>query len=138
MSGTVGVAPISPNALDTGNFQDFQALGSITPVQMRQFVDSATGYSVTTQTSSYTFAATDRGTIVRYNSGSAGAFTVPNNSAVAFPVGVVIGFRQVSTGALTLTAASGVTINTPSTFSIVQWATGFIHQEQPNIWVVMS
>lgn len=138
MSGTVGVTPVSPSFLDTNDYEDNQPPGSIQPPQLRQLIDSLSGISVTSQTTSYTYVAGDRFTIVRYNSASSGVFTIPNNSTVAFPVGVMLGFRQVGTGALTIAGAGGVILNIPAGLSIVQWSTGWVHQELPNVWVMMS
>lgn len=135
MSGT-GTSIISPNAVDTTLIPDGLPPASIVPGTIRQMNDSLAGISISTQTGNYTFVGADRGTIVRYNSTSAGTFTIPPNSSVAFPVGVVIGFRQVNTGGLTVVGGAGVTVNSPSTLtSLVQWATGYVHQESANVWV---
>jgi hypothetical protein len=134
MSGTT---IISPNTTDTTLIQDGQAAGSISAGDIRQMNDSLSGVAITTQTVSYTFVAGDRGTIVRYNSASAGTFTIPPNSTVAFPVGVILGFRMSGVGLLTIAAGAGVTLNTPSTMTtLVQYATGYVHQESANVWVM--
>lgn len=65
----------------------------------------------TTQTSSYTFVLGDGGTLVEYSSSSAGTFTVPPNSSVAFPIGTSISVRQYGTGLLTIAAGAGVTVD---------------------------
>jgi hypothetical protein len=66
---------------------------------------------VTAQTGNYTFVLGDANTWVRYNSSSAGTFTVPLNSSVAFPIGTVIIMDQTSSGALTVAATGGVTLD---------------------------
>jgi hypothetical protein len=59
----------------------------------------------------YTAALGDAGAYVRFTNGAATGFTVPPNSAVAFPVGTVIEVEQAGAGALSVVAGAGVTIN---------------------------
>lgn len=134
MSGTT---VISPFTTDTTLIQDGQAAGSITPSDIRQMNDSLSGLPTSQQAASYTFAAGDRGTCVEYTGSSAGTFTIPPNSSVAFPVGVLIGFRMVGTGQLTISGGAGVTLLAPSTLpTMVQYSTGYIHQRAANTWVM--
>lgn len=65
------------------------------------------------KTAGYTFVASDIGTAVEYNSGSAGNFTVPPESAMSSDPGAIISVRQIGAGALTIVAGSGVTIQSP-------------------------
>lgn len=93
--------------------------------------------TITAQTGAYTFALTDAGTEVDYNSTSAGTFTIPPNSSVAFPVGTVISCRQIGTGQLTIAAGSGVTLHTANAATTrVQWSLISITQISANTWVV--
>lgn len=63
----------------------------------------------------YTFAAVDRNTVLRFSSSSAVTVTVPLNATVAIGVGTVIHVRRAGTGTVTVSAEGGVTINgTPS------------------------
>ena len=62
------------------------------------------------QTAAYTFVLADRGKLVSVSNGSAVACTVPPNSSVAFAVGTSIQVMQYSTGQVTITAGSGVTL----------------------------
>lgn len=66
---------------------------------------------------SYTAALTDapssqnyQGYIQFTNTGAV-TFTIPPNASVAFPIGTVISVEQNNTGTVTLTAGSGVTLN---------------------------
>jgi len=59
----------------------------------------------------YTLAATDRNRVLRFTASSAVAVTVPANASVAIGVGTVVHIRQAGTGAVTVSAAGGVTIN---------------------------
>jgi hypothetical protein len=74
--------------------------------------------SITTnrQTTSYTLAVDDRGKLVEMNSASANTLTVPLNSSVAIPINSKIDVTQYGAGATTITAASGVTIRSFSSF----------------------
>ena len=68
------------------------------------------------QTASYILALTDRGKLVEMNSASANTLTIPLNSSVAFPVSTKIDITQYGAGATTITAASGVTIRSFTSF----------------------
>jgi len=93
--------------------------------------------TITSQASNYTFALSDGGTEVDYNGTSAGTFTVPTNASVAFPVGTIISCCQMSTGQLTIAAASGVTLNTANaTTTRVQYSLISITQTSTNVWRV--
>jgi hypothetical protein len=58
----------------------------------------------------YTMALTDIGKIVEMNSGSAQVFTVPAHTTVAAPVGSALTLVQIGAGAVSVSAAGGVTI----------------------------
>ena len=73
-----------------------------------------TAIAISTKTIGYTFTLADEGSEVDYNSSSAGTFTIPTNTSVAFPVGTVISCRQIGTGQLTIAPISGVTLNNGS------------------------
>jgi hypothetical protein len=71
-------------------------------------------------TTSYTFALTDENKIVYYNADtSAVAYTIPLNSAVAFPIGANIDVYAGNTGAVTISPAAGVTLRGPDGSSTV-------------------
>ncbi len=86
---------------------------------------------------SYTLGISDAGTAVRCNSSSGVAVTVPVASSVAFKVGDVVAVRQVGTGAVSIGADSGVTINVPAGFLAQtgrQGATVIIHCVAQDEW----
>lgn len=58
-----------------------------------------------------TLAATDDGLTLRNNNASAQTITLPLNSAVELPVGFTCNLMQYGAGTVTITAASGVTLN---------------------------
>jgi hypothetical protein len=63
-----------------------------------------------TQTASYTPVLGDAGKVIEMNVPGANSFTIPPNSAVAFPVGVRIDVAQLGAGLTTIAASSGVTL----------------------------
>lgn len=68
--------------------------------------------TINTQTgTSYTVVLGDANGYIRMNSSSANTLTIPTNASVAYPVGTSISVRQVGTGATTIVASGGVTIN---------------------------
>jgi hypothetical protein len=128
----------SPTFLKTNEFQDGQAAGSITPSDIRDFIDSLSGIYATTQAgTSYTLALTDAGTCVEMTSSSANTVTVPTNASVAFPVYTAIRICQYGTGQTTIAAAAGVTIRTPSTLLLrTQYSEVVLRQRAANEWVL--
>ena len=99
------------------------------------------GTKTTTQSgTSYTFALTDKDTIVQSTNGSATIFTVPANATVAFPVGTVIGFEQYGAGVLSIAAAGGVTINNPHAGLSVsaQYGCGAVRKIATNEWMIIG
>lgn len=66
---------------------------------------------VTAQTAAYTLALADANSWVRYDSASAGAFTIPPSASVAFAVGTSIVMDQQGAGQLTVIAGAGVTLD---------------------------
>ena len=129
----------SPSYLLTSVLQDGQSAGSIVPGSIRTVVNSLCGIASSQQTASYQPALTDIGTCIEMNSSSALNFTVPANATVAFDLGVVIEVCQMGTGQVTLVAAGGVTLLTPSSLTTrAQYSTVSIRQSQSavNTWVV--
>lgn len=63
----------------------------------------------------YTFIITDQ--YVRLNRPSERNATLPTNASVPFPIGSRIRVRQVGDGRITIVPASGVTINTPFSYT---------------------
>jgi hypothetical protein len=68
-------------------------------------------YNLNSQTASYTLVLADANRVIPISNASANTITVPPNSSVAFPTGSLISFIQTGSGQTTLTAGSGVTIN---------------------------
>jgi hypothetical protein len=87
----------------------------------------------------YTLALTDDGIIVEANSTSAIVLTVPLNSTVAFPTGTKITIIRTNTGAVSVSGASGVTINsTPGLNLRAQWSAATLLKRGTNSWLLMG
>lgn len=75
-----------------------------------------------------------------FNVGSGSpTFTIPPNASVAYPIGTVIGLRQLGTACHTVTAGAGVTINTPLNRTKQPRGVGatiFLHKRAADTWEV--
>jgi len=99
------------------------------------------GLPVNEQDAAYTTALSDAGKLIRCNSGSAVAYTLPPVSSVAYPVGTAIALRNVGAGVLTLTPGAGVTVAkagsaSQATIALAQYAFCTAVMEATNTWVV--
>jgi hypothetical protein len=99
------------------------------------------GLPVNEEDAAYAFVLSDAGKMVRGNSAAAMAWTIPPNSAVAFPVGAAIAVRNVGAGTITITRGSGVTLvlaggSTSKDVALAQWGLATLIQEAANSWVV--
>jgi hypothetical protein len=97
------------------------------------------GIDISTQSgTSYTGVLADANTYVRFTSASAVAFTVPPNSSVAYPVGTEITIEQAGAGALTVTAGSGVTINSRGADLVLagQYAVATLKKVATDTWIL--
>jgi hypothetical protein len=91
------------------------------------------------QTASYTLVLGDSAKQVEMNVASANTLTVPPNSSVAFPVGTTILVVQIGAGQTTLTAGSGVTINsTPGLKLRTQWSTSTLVKRATDTWLAFG
>ena len=98
------------------------------------------GAPVNEQDANYTFALSDAGKMVRANSASGIAWTIPPNSAVAFPLGTAIVVRNLGAGTVTIMRGSGVTQllaggSTSKDVSLAQYGLATLIQESANAWV---
>jgi hypothetical protein len=128
---------IPPNTSDTTFLADSVAVATIVPADIRQVNDSLASLPFSSQSgTTYTFAAADFGTVVRFTSSSAVTVTIPSG---VFTAGNVVYGRAEGTGALTIVAGSGMTLNVPSTLALtpVQWATWAIHFTSTSVSVLM-
>lgn len=68
------------------------------------------GLSTLVTTPTYTAVLGDEGKIIRCNSVSPQAVTIPDNASVPFPIGARLSIMQNNTGATTVVAGAGVTL----------------------------
>lgn len=66
----------------------------------------------------YTLGLADSGSYLRFTSAGSSTLTVPSNSSEALPIGTDISVEQGNTGAVSLAADAGVTINVASGFGL--------------------
>lgn len=99
--------------------------------------------SLRTETASHTLDATDltsvndgESLVIMMNVGSANNLTIPLNATQAFPVGTVIGIRQIGAGQTTIVATGGVTVNAPlnALKLAAQNALAFIEKTATDTW----
>ena len=82
-----------------------------------------TSFTPNSQAGNYTLVLTDKDAkIIRMTGSSSYALTVPPD---VFTTNVMIPVIQTGTGTITITAGSGVTLNTPSGKSLVMYGQGF-------------
>ena len=92
--------------------------------------------TINPQTASYTLVLGDAGKQIEILvTSTANTLTIPPNSSVAFPVGTVALVVQTGTGQTTLTAGSGVTINsTPGLKLRTQWSSAMLVKRDTVVW----
>ena len=98
---------------------------------------ASTGTTLNAQTgTTYTLVLTDAGKLVTADNAAAIALTVPPNSSVAFPLGTRISVIQKGAGVVTITAGSGVTINSRGTLIATngQFARVELVKESTDVW----
>lgn len=90
------------------------------------------------RTADNTFALTDLGAYIRYDSTGSLSATVPPNSSVVFPIGQML-FGEVFDGdnTLTLVAGSGVTLNTNTTLVYTSASFGLI-KTATDVWTAIG
>lgn len=138
VSAVIASAPTALNTLDelaAALGDDANYAATITN-SLAAKVDS---YSTIQQkTASYTLSSlTEKDNVIEIASGSATTLTIPEDSAVNFPVGTTIDVIQTSTGQITVAAAGGVTVNaTPGLKLRTQWSSATLLKRAANTWIV--
>lgn len=96
-----------------------------------------------TKNSAYTFALTDRGKRFVHNDTTAYTWTIPLNSAVAFPIGTMLNLRNLTgTGVITIAKTAGVVLRKPgastdlTTVSLAVWGDAVLVKEDTNTWMI--
>jgi hypothetical protein len=93
------------------------------------------------QDGAYTLALSDAGGMVRHNSASPFAHTIPPVATIAFPIGTAIVFRNYGAGVLTITRGSGVSLTIAGSgaskdVAMAQYGFATAIMEDINVWVI--
>ena len=114
---------------------DYATLDSNSKVTAEQA--SARIVSVTV---SKTLRLSDAGTLQQVNSTSARTVTIPTNTSVAFPTGTEIEILRYGSGAVTIAAASGVTITCSETARTIadRYTSVVLKKVGTNAWVLQG
>jgi hypothetical protein len=81
---------------------------------------------------------TDNGRLVTLSNAAAITVTVPLNSSVAFATGAVVNLQQIGAGQVTVTGASGVTINGTGTALRAQWSAASLVKTATDTWTLIG
>ena len=92
----------------------------------------------TFSTNNYTATLADKDVFLELSNGStAGTFTIPPNSSVPFPKGAQLNIVQTGSGQITVTAGSGVTVNSSSGLKMrTQWSEATLVKRATDTWVI--
>lgn len=96
--------------------------------------------AISTKTADYTLVLADAGKMIMVNSSNDCLVTIPANSSVAFPIGTEIEIAKLGTGAVTIDASSGVTIDSLDSMTDIagQYATVAIKKIATNEWLLVG
>lgn len=132
---TVSVATAGTDYVVPATLDDYATLDSNSKVTAEQA--SARIVSVTV---SKTLSLSDAGTLQQVNSTSARTVTIPTNTSVAFPTGTEIEILRYGSGAVTLAAASGVTITCSETARTIadQYTSVVLKKLSTNTWLLQG
>lgn len=96
-------------------------------------------FTLNTRTASYTATFGDEGKLIEMNATTSTTFTVPTNASVAFDIGVSMYVTRLGTGAVTIAAASGVTIRTANSLTMgAQYSTVWLRKRATDEWVLVA
>lgn len=107
----------------------------------KKVMDDIKFTSINSQTgTAYTLTLSDAGKLIILTNSSAITVTVPANSSVAFPVGTQIDLVQGGTGKVTISPATGVTINSQSGNKSIaaQWVGVSLVKTDTNTWLLLG
>ena len=88
------------------------------------------------KTTSHTLELADRNKVVAFVGTGAQTVTVPNDSAVNFPIGAMVYLGRFGTGTLELSAAAGVTLTRLGGFGVNEEI--YIRKRAANTWNVVD
>ena len=127
------VYPVSTDAVAPLNaiFQDLADSTQSAIVSVRSVV-----LENAEQTDDYVLALADAGKVVVMNKTGTATLTVPANATVAFPLGTILYVYNISSGDVTVTPASGVTVRNSGT--VAQYAQVLLRKRATNEWVMVA
>lgn len=124
-------------AADTGLLYVLQ---SVSPAVWSGAIGLAATPSLTVETitgTTYTLVLADAWKLKQTTNSSPVTVTVPTNASVAFPIGTQVTFEQNGTGALTLAAAGGVTLEgVPALTTAARYQVLTLTKTATNRWLV--
>ena len=88
------------------------------------------------KTADHTLALADRDRVVAFNGTGAQTVTLPQDSAVAFPIGSVVYIARVNTGSVSLVAGAGATANKTGSFGNNEEL--YVRKRAANTWFVVD
>jgi hypothetical protein len=145
--GTPSVTPSAPAVPSTAIplAQVYVANGS-TFIATADITDRRTGAStaqrrvIVRKTANYTLALGDEGKVLDIDSTSNLTVEIPLASAAPFPIGTQIDILRSNTGDVTIVAASGVTLQSGSSFVklALRWSAGTLLKRGLNEWVLIG
>jgi hypothetical protein len=96
--------------------------------------------SLNEQATAYTLALSDIGKVVEINSSTDLDLTIPNESAVNFPIGTSIDIVQFGSGAVTIAESAGVTLLSKNSANMltIQYSAATIYKKDTNTWVAIG
>jgi hypothetical protein len=112
---------------------------TVTTIDGLTLTTSAINLSINAQTATtYTLVASDNGKFITASNASAITFTVPSNATTPFAIGSQINIQQIAAGQVTISPASGVTINGTGTKTRTQWSAATLVKTATDIWSLMG
>jgi len=106
-----------------------------TAISASSIILSINGQTGTT----YTVDLSDAGKLVTLSNSSAITVTIPTNSTAAFPIGAQVNLARVGTGGVSVTGATGVTVNgTPTLNFRAQWSAATAIKTDTNSWLLVG
>jgi hypothetical protein len=134
---------LAPNNLvslsDTPAYNDqFAVYDDSDTAPKKVAAETAYGIAVRTLTANHILERSDAALLMEFDAVADLTLTVPPNSSVAFPVGVMIPVRRRGTGNVTFVAGSGVTIEAPGAFSKIstRYGMAMLIKRGTNLWAL--
>ena len=134
VAGSTHVAVIAGDTI----IQALQKLsGSIAAINSALVLKQDLNLAIQANTASYTMVLANNGKTITQNVAIANGVTVPQNSAVPFPIGCSIPIVQLGVGQTTIGPGTGTTFIAPRGTKIaVQGGMAYVHKIAVNTWIV--